>query len=84
MNNLSHVQVDTEPQQLTKYVTKLQHFVLYYEKLVEVIFKNILSSSEQGISIKLGNNSKRLLKEFQLRYCVVSVLASWNHLDNGR
>ena len=89
MNNFSHVQVeDAEPQknpaQVTKYISKLQHFVLYYEKLVEIIFMNISSNSEQGVSIKLGNNSKRLLKEFQLRYCVVSVDLFWNLHGNGR
>ena len=58
---------------IVKYIYKLSVFPTYYENLVAQIFKN-LASNESTHQYKLTSNSQRLLKEFQMRYCVVSRL----------
>lgn len=53
-----------------KYIFRLNLFPTYYESLVSLVFKN-LALNESAYNFKMTNNSKRLLKEFQMRYCVV-------------
>ncbi len=72
LKNLSHVQIDeeanTSEEALVKYSEKLKRIPIQYEKLVVQIFRNLGGNN----GLKLTSNSKRLLKEFQMRYCVVS------------
>ncbi len=57
---------------IQKYVYKLKLFPDFYESLVRHVFKN-LACNEAGCRFRLTSNSMRLLKEFQMRYCVVSL-----------
>jgi len=74
MKNLEHVvlsedALDSE-ESIQKYAYKLKLFPEFYEILVKKVFKN-LACNEAGCHFRLTSNSMRLLKEFQMRYCVV-------------
>lgn len=63
-----HVSFDSDfLEKKEKYIQKLANFSSLYEKLVEQIFKNLKNNR----AFRLTSNSKRLLKEFQLRFCIV-------------
>jgi len=74
LKNLDHVPIDeeanTSEETLVKYIEKLKRIPVQYEKLVVQIFRNLGGNN----GLRLTSNSKRLLKEFQLRFCVVSLL----------
>jgi len=74
LKNLDHVPIDEEAnaseETLVKYIEKLKRIPVQYEKLVVQIFRNLGGNN----GLRLTSNSKRLLKEFQLRFCVVSLL----------
>lgn len=78
LNNLEHVSCTVSDEVLCaneemimRYIYKLGVFPAYYESLVAQIFKNLVSN-HSAHHYKLTSNSQRLLKEFQMRYCVVS------------
>ena len=74
IDNFSHIQIDeattNADESLAKHVEKLSAIPGSYEKLVKVIFRNLKANN----GFKITSNSKRLLKEFQLRYCFVILI----------
>ena len=79
LNNLENVSCNVSDETLfadeemtIRYIYKLGVFPAYYESLVAQIFMNLISNDSTH-HYKLTSNSQRLLKEFQMRYCVVKV-----------
>ncbi|CAF1116815.1 unnamed protein product, partial [Brachionus calyciflorus] len=69
MKKFEHISLENDEikkEKLEKYIEKLNSFPRFYEKLVQQIFKNLAFNN----GFRLTSNSKRLLKEFQLRYCI--------------
>lgn len=71
LDKFKHVNFDSNAlriEKIDRYIKKLANFSSLYQKLVEKIFKNL----KNNCGFRLTSNSKRLLKEFQLRFCIVN------------
>ena len=71
IENFSHVQVLCSLDQTTesKYIDKLKSHMDYYERILNQIFKHLKAINRPNLT----SNSKRLLREFQMRFLIVSL-----------